>query len=233
MHDDDEDDEWRDKRRGQGAGGTPSGAADIRDVEDGQEMEMELVMSPEAEGVGGGGGGGGGGGAGGGGGGRGGGGGGGTPGSAGRGDGEVGASGGARTPQTPAAAGSGGSGGGVGGGVSGGGCGFSSLHVSGSTTPSPLGAVTPAGRDDGGGDDRGDLGDAEDTLWSPAAPSGRPAATHLPDVSPGIRAQPGPPGPVTDAHAMAGKSMITSSRLTLGLLTLLRGSVWASTLKSK
>lgn len=46
--DDDEDaDGWRDDRRGRG--GTPSGAADLRDVEDGQEMEMELVMSPEEE----------------------------------------------------------------------------------------------------------------------------------------------------------------------------------------
>ena len=44
--DDDVDDaKWRDRRRGRG--GTPSGAVDLRNVEDGQEMEMELVMTPE------------------------------------------------------------------------------------------------------------------------------------------------------------------------------------------
>ena len=46
--DEDEDaDGWRDDRRGRG--GTPSGAADLRDVEDGQEMEMELVTEEDAE----------------------------------------------------------------------------------------------------------------------------------------------------------------------------------------
>ena len=44
---DEVDTKWRDRRRGRG--GTPSGAVDLRKVEDGQEMEMELVLSPEAE----------------------------------------------------------------------------------------------------------------------------------------------------------------------------------------
>lgn len=45
--DNDGDGGWRDGRRGQG--GTPSGAEDLRNVEDGQETEMELVITPETD----------------------------------------------------------------------------------------------------------------------------------------------------------------------------------------